>query len=168
LCSLPSGGESFGDLIFTLTYEIYAWHGHRSDRAKEPFMIRLIRIVVGTAGLAALFTFVGTAHVLAADEGQVAFNTHCRTCHSTKEGDNRLGPSLHNIYGSKAGASAGYSNYSQGLASSGITWDEANLNRFLENPDQVVSSNNMKPYKGISDESVRKQIIEFLKSESRH
>jgi cytochrome c len=61
----------------------------------------------------------------------VAFNTHCRTCHTTKEGDNRLGPSLHNIYGSKAGASSGYSNYSQGLASSGITWDEANLNRFL-------------------------------------
>jgi cytochrome c len=130
-------------------------------------MIRLIRIVVGTAGLAAWFTFVGTPHVLAADEGQVAFNTHCRTCHSTKEGDNRLGPSLHNIYGAKAGASAGYSNYSQGLASSGITWDAANLNKFLENPDQVVSSNNMKPYKGIGDESVRKQIIEFLKSESQ-
>jgi mono/diheme cytochrome c family protein len=55
-------------------------------------MIRSIRIVVGTAGLAALFTFIGTAHVLAADGGQVAFNTHCRTCHSTKEGDNRLGP----------------------------------------------------------------------------
>jgi cytochrome c len=131
-------------------------------------MIRSIQIVVGTAVLAALLTFVGTAHVLAADAGQVAFNTHCRTCHSTKEGDNRLGPSLHNIYGSKAGASAGYSNYSQGLASSGIIWDEANLHKFLENPDQVVSSNNMKPYKGISDESVRKQIIEFLKSESRH
>ena len=131
-------------------------------------MIRLMHIVVGTAGLAALFTFVGTAHVLAADDGQVAFNTHCRTCHSTKEGDNRLGPSLHNIYDSKAGAAAGYSNYSQGLVSSGITWDEANLNRFLENPDQVVSSNNMKPYKGISDEAMRKQIIEFLKSESQH
>ena len=130
-------------------------------------MIPSIRMVVGTATLAALLTVVGTATVLAAEQGQVAFNTHCRTCHSTKEGDNRLGPSLHNIYGSKAGASAGYSNYSQGLASSGITWDEANLNRFLENPDQVVSSNNMKPYKGISDESVRRQIIEFLKSESQ-
>ena len=90
-------------------------------------MIRLIRIVVATAGLAALFTFAGTARVLAAEQNQVAFNTHCRTCHSTKEGDNRLGPSLHNIYGSKAGASAGYSNYSQGLASSGITWDQSNL-----------------------------------------
>ena len=130
-------------------------------------MIRSIRRVVGTAGLAALFTFVGTAQVVAADANQVAFNTHCRTCHSTKEGDNRLGPSLHNIYASKAGASAGYTNYSQGLASSGITWDEANLNKFLENPDQVVASNNMKPYKGIGDEAVRKQIIEFLKSQSQ-
>ena len=128
-------------------------------------MIRLIPMVVGTTGLAALFTFVGTTHVAAADENQVAFNTHCRTCHSTKEDDNRLGPSLHNIYGSKAGGSAGYSNYSQGLASSGITWDEATLNRFIENPDQVVASNNMKPFKGIGDEAVRKQIIEFLKSE---
>jgi len=128
-------------------------------------MIPSIRIVLGNAGLAVLFTFIGTAHVLAADEGQVAFNTHCRTCHSTKEDDNRLGPSLHNIYGSKAGGSAGYSNYSQGLASSGITWDEATLNRFIENPDQVVASNNMKPFKGIGDEAVRKQIIEFLKSE---
>jgi cytochrome c len=127
-------------------------------------MIRSIRSVVSTVGL---LTFIGTAHVLAAEEAQVAFNTHCRTCHSTKEGDNRLGPSLHDIYGSKAGASTGYSNYSQGLASSGITWDEANLNRFIENPDQVVSSNNMKPYKGIADEAVRKQIIEFLKSESQ-
>ena len=130
-------------------------------------MIRSIHIAVGTAGLAALLTVMGTTQVLAAGEGQVAFNNHCRTCHSTKEGDNRLGPSLHNIYGSKAGTSTGYSNYSQGLTSSGITWDEANLNRFIENPDQVVSSNNMKPYKGIADEAVRKQIIEFLKSASQ-
>jgi cytochrome c len=130
-------------------------------------MIRSISMIMRTAGLTALFTFVGTAHVHAADENEVAFNTHCRTCHSTKEGDNRLGPSLYNIYASKAGASAGYTNYSQGLASSGITWDEANLNKFIENPDQVVASNNMKPYKGIGDEAVRKQIIEFLKSKSQ-
>jgi cytochrome c len=138
-----------------------------SDRAEEPFMIRPIRIVVVVFRFAALFTFAGAANVLAAEDGQVAFNTHCRTCHSTKEGDNRLGPSLHKIFGAKAGASAGYGNYSQGLTSSGITWDEANLDKFIENPDQVVSSNNMKPYKGIGDQAVRKQIIEFLKSQSK-
>jgi cytochrome c2 len=29
-----------------------------------------------------------------ADAGQLLFNNACRTCHSMKEGDNRLGPNL--------------------------------------------------------------------------
>jgi cytochrome c len=122
---------------------------------------------VSTSGLAALSTFIGAAHVLAAEDVQATFNSHCRTCHSIKEGDNRLGPSLHKIYGAKAGASAGYGNYSPGIANSGITWDEATLDKFIENPDQVVSNNNMKPYAGIRDAAVRKKIIEFLKSASQ-
>ena len=28
------------------------------------------------------------------DDGKIAFNNHCRTCHSFKQGDNRLGPSI--------------------------------------------------------------------------
>jgi hypothetical protein len=31
------------------------------------------------------------------EAGQLTFNNACRTCHTTKEGDNRLGPNLHNI-----------------------------------------------------------------------
>jgi cytochrome c len=100
---------------------------------------------------------------LGADSAPVAFNNNCRTCHSVKQGDNRLGPSLHNVYGAKAGSSPDYPNYSQGLKSASVTWDDATLDKFIENPDQVVPNNNMKPYKGISDETVRKQIIDFLK-----
>jgi cytochrome c len=108
----------------------------------------------------------GSLPAVAADSGEVAFNNHCRTCHSTKTGDHRLGPSLHNIHGAKAGANSGYANYSQSLTSSGITWDDATLDKFIANPDQVVANNNMKPYKGIGDEAVRKAIIAFLKSKS--
>jgi cytochrome c len=28
------------------------------------------------------------------ESGQLTFNNACRTCHTTKEGDNRLGPNL--------------------------------------------------------------------------
>jgi hypothetical protein len=38
--------------------------------------------------------------------GQLIFNNACRTCRTTKEGDNRLGPNLHNIIGRKAGSRA--------------------------------------------------------------
>lgn len=102
----------------------------------------------------------------AAESAPAAFNNHCRTCHSVKEGDNRLGPSLHKVYGAKAGSSPDYASYSQGLKTSGVTWDDATLDKFIENPDQVVPNNNMKPYKGIDDPAVRKQIVDFLKSQS--
>lgn len=104
---------------------------------------------------------------LAAEVAPAAFNNHCRTCHSVKEGDNRLGPSLHNIHGAKAGSSSGYAGYSQGMKSAGVVWDDATLDKFIENPDQVIPNNNMKPYKGIDDPAVRKQIVDFLRSSSK-
>jgi cytochrome c len=96
--------------------------------------------------------------------GQTTFNNNCRTCHSTKEGDNRLGPSLSRIVGSKAGARSGFGNYSQAMKTAGITWDEQTLDRFIANPESVVPNNNMKPFKGVPDATARKAIIEYLKA----
>lgn len=98
--------------------------------------------------------------------GLLAFNNNCRTCHVTREGDHRLGPSLHGIVGSKAGTREGYANYSGAMKRSGIVWDEETLSRFIENPEAVVRNNNMKPYKGIPDARVRQNIIAYLKSQS--
>jgi cytochrome c len=116
------------------------------------------------AGLGISLTAWVGMPAFAAESAPTAFNNHCRTCHSVKEGDNRLGPSLHNIYGAKAGSSSSYTNYSQGMKSAGVTWDDATLDKFIESPDQVIPNNNMKPYKGIGDQAVRKQIIDFLKT----
>lgn len=123
--------------------------------------------------LAAVVMCTGwTAQARAADEmqdnkgddaGQVAFNTHCRTCHSTKPGDNRLGPSLHNIYGAPAGKVTGFTNYSGGLTPD-MTWDDATLDKFLTDPTAMVSSTTMKPFAGIADAAQRKLIIDFLKA----
>jgi cytochrome c len=121
---------------------------------------------VTVLALGILLTVWAAMPIRAAEPAPAAFNNHCRTCHSVKEGDNRLGPSLHKIFGAKAGSSPSYASYSQGLKSSGVTWDEATLDSFIENPDQVIPNNNMKPYKGIADEAVRKQIVDFLKSQS--
>lgn len=119
-------------------------------------------------GLAYVAVMIASAPVRGepAKAGPEAFNNNCRTCHSAKEGDNRLGPSLNRIIGRKAGTAPGYPNYSQGLKNSGITWNETTLDKFITNPDAVVPNNNMKPFKGISDADVRAKIIEFLKSSS--
>ena len=120
----------------------------------------------GLACAVALIVFATPARGEAPGVGPEAFNNHCRTCHSVKESDNRLGPSLNKVIGRKAGTAPGYSNYSQGLKSSGVTWDEATLDKFITNPDAVVPNNNMKPFKGVTDATARAKIIAFLKSQS--
>jgi cytochrome c len=97
------------------------------------------------------------------DDGQVAYNNACRTCHSFKAGDNRLGPTLHGIVGRKAGSVEGFA-FSPSMKSSGITWDEANLDKFIANPEAVVSGNGMKPFGGIADAGERTKIVNYLKT----
>jgi cytochrome c len=79
------------------------------------------------------------------ESGQLTFNNACRTCHTTKEGDNRLGPNLHNIIGRKAGSQSNYG-YSSAMKGADFVWDKEKLDRFIANPDEVVPGNNMKPY----------------------
>ena len=93
--------------------------------------------------------------------GQQAFNNACRTCHVVREGDNRLGPNLHKVIGRKAGSLPGYA-YSSAMKEADFVWDEAKLDRFIANPDEVVPANKMKPYGGLASKDDRAKIIAFL------
>lgn len=99
------------------------------------------------------------------DAAQQAFNNSCRTCHSVKEGDNRLGPNLNKIVGRKAGALPNY-NYSPSMKEAGFVWDQDKLTRFLVKPDEVVSGNKMQPYGGVSPDEAAK-VVAYLQSASQ-
>ena len=94
---------------------------------------------------------------------ELAFNNACRTCHSIKEGDNRLGPSLYKIIGRKAGSLPNYS-YSSAMKDAGFVWDEEKLSRFIANPDETVPGNQMKPYGGLASPDDKAKVIAFLRS----
>ncbi|WP_404979161.1 c-type cytochrome [Bradyrhizobium sp. SHOUNA76] len=96
------------------------------------------------------------------DQGHQAFNNSCRTCHSVKEGDNRLGPNLNKIVGRKAGSLPNY-NYSSSMKDAGFVWDQDKLTRFMVKPDEVVSGNKMQPYGGVSAEEAGK-VVAYLKA----
>jgi len=70
---------------------------------------------------------------------------------------------LNGVIGAKAG-STDYAGYPEGMKSAGVTWDEATLDRFVANPGEVIPNNKMKPYTGLTDANVRKQIVDFLGS----
>jgi len=99
------------------------------------------------------------------ESGQLTFNNACRTCHTTKEGDNRLGPNLHNVIGRKAGSLPSYG-YSSAMKDADFVWDKKKLDRFIAKPDEVVPGNNMKPYGGLTSAEDRAKVIEFLESAS--
>jgi cytochrome c len=95
--------------------------------------------------------------------GQLAFNNSCRTCHSVKEGDNRLGPNLYKVVGRKAGSLPNYG-YSAAMKNADFLWDKAKLDQFIADPDAVVRGNNMKPYGGLASADTRAKVIAYLES----
>jgi cytochrome c len=95
--------------------------------------------------------------------GQLLFNNACRTCHSIREGDNRLGPHMRGIIGRKAGSLPNYS-YSSAMRGANFVWNEENLERFIANPDETVPGNTMKPYGGLPSAESRVKLIAFLKT----
>ena len=94
-----------------------------------------------------------------ASKGEAVF-VQCKTCHVTDAGVNRIGPSLHAIVGRAAGTIAGYT-YSPANKNSGITWTEAKLFQYLENPQRVVPGTKM-AFAGIQDPQKRADLIAWL------
>jgi cytochrome c2 len=86
----------------------------------------------------------------------------CSACHSTEPGKNGIGPSLAGIYGHKAGAVPGYE-FSDAMKTSGLTWNQGTLDRFLTDPKGVVPGTKM-TFPGLKDPAKRAAVIAYLKS----
>ena len=100
------------------------------------------------------------AHAQNAENGQKAFKQQCGLCHDTAAGKNRVGPSLFGVVGRKAGTAEGF-HYSDGNKSSGLTWDQATLDKYLADPRGTVPGTTM-TYAGVKNDEQRKDIIAYL------
>jgi cytochrome c len=72
--------------------------------------------------------------------GKLVFQKRCTGCHAI-DGD-REGPRLAGVFGRKAGSVPGF-DYSAGLKHSGLTWNEATLERWLTDPDLIAPDTKM-------------------------
>jgi len=120
------------------------------------------RILIGAL---ALLATVGAAR---ADgdpaRGEKRFE-ECATCHSTQAGVNGVGPSLHDVFGRKAGGLDDY-RYSPAMRRSGITWTPQTLDTFVADPQKAVPNNRM-PFAGMPDAADRADLIAFLEKASK-
>jgi cytochrome c len=83
----------------------------------------------------------------------------CEGCHSIDR--DRIGPRHKGVVGRKAAGIQGFA-YSQAMKNSGLTWDEATLDKFLQGPTKLVPGTRM-GFAGVPDEQDRADLIAYLK-----
>jgi cytochrome c len=92
--------------------------------------------------------------------GEKVFRSQCSICHSVARGRNMIGPSLFGVVGRKAGTVEGF-HYSAANRKSGLIWDEAELEKYLASPHDVVPGTTM-TYPGLKDATERANLIAYL------
>jgi cytochrome c len=115
-------------------------------------------ITVLFMALAAICSGAGAA---AADSAGAAELQKCKICHALDAPGAHVGPSLHGVFGRKAGTESSYK-ASEAMQNSGIVWDEDSLAKFLRDPKGSVPGNRMS-FPGIKDEATLRDLIAQLK-----
>ena len=117
----------------------------------------LIALTVAAAGTLLIAL---PAHAQNVEAGQKSFKQQCGLCHDTAAGKNRVGPSLFGVVGRKSGGVDGF-HYSDANKNSGLTWDQATLDKYLADPRGTVSGTTM-TYAGVKSDEQRRDIIAYL------
>ncbi len=91
--------------------------------------------------------------------GQAVFHK-CAVCHSVKQGENKVGPSLYGVVGRSSHSIASY-NYSSAMAGYNVTWNPPTLDHYLVNPRGVVSGTKM-IFAGLKSDQDRANVIAYL------
>ncbi len=119
------------------------------------------RLALGLAtGMVAL---AGSVALAAGDPsaGEKVFTGKCKVCHVADADENKVGPSLYQVFGRQAGTLKGFK-YSQAMKKSGITWTEETLDAYLTDPKSYVKGNKMM-FVGLRQEQDRADVIAYLK-----
>lgn len=93
-----------------------------------------------------------------ADRGHQLFDRRCGGCHSLDK--DKEGPRLRGVYGRKAGTVSSFK-YSDAVTKSGVSWDDASLDKWLTDPDKFIPDADMDFHLEKADE--RADVIAYLK-----
>ena len=118
-----------------------------------------------TVFVIAMFVMIWSGHSANATgdaaRGEVLYQG-CQDCHSIDKND--VGPMHKGVVGRASGTVPGY-NYSPALKSAKIVWTEANLDKWLTDPQQLVPGTKM--FYQVEKPQDRADLIAFLKERAR-
>jgi cytochrome c len=127
------------------------WQGYKGNDMPRPTTILTLALL--------LSLIAGPGETADTEAGQTQFNK-CKICHSLEAGKNMVGPSLHGMFGRKAGTSDGFA-FSEALKSSGVVWDDDTLTKYLRDPKAVAPGGKM-AFPGIKDDKQLADLLAYL------
>ena len=89
--------------------------------------------------------------------GAVLYQQHCTACHAVDS--NKIGPAHRGVMGRRVGSLPGYK-YSNELAASRLRWTPQTLNKWLADPEELVSGQRMGFQ--VEDPQERANLIAYL------
>ena len=119
--------------------------------------------IIPVAAILAAFAIMPVSEAMAVD-GEKTFKKRCKQCHDPAFKKHMTGPNLAGIYGAKAGMQDDFKRYNKKnpLKDSGLVWDDATLDKWMENPKKLLKGTNM--VVKVKKAKERAAIIEYLKT----
>jgi cytochrome c len=102
---------------------------------------------------------IATRAAVSLPSGEALFKKRCSGCHELDAHDR--GPALRTVYGRIAGHNEGF-RYSSALRTTWFSWDDANLDTWLQGPARMVPGARMRV--SVRAPAERTAIIAYLKS----
>lgn len=100
----------------------------------------------------------------------------CKACHRLEAGKNAVGPSLHSVFGRRAGTAPNF-NYSADMKAAGergLVWSEHALLAYIEHPQEFIGKIVGKDraltrmmFPGLPDQEQRENLLAYLKRAAR-
>ena len=122
------------------------------------------------AFIISFFTLQSAANAAGDATAGATIFEQCAACHSAKQDEVIVGPSLYGVIGRPAGSATGfeYSRAMQEAAKKGLTWTPENIVNYLQNPRKYLDdaagdpdAPNKMPF-SLADQKQREDVVAYL------
>jgi len=125
-------------------------------------MNRNKRIPAPALALALSLAAAAPAQAGDAEAGKTVF-IKCGVCHTLEKDVSKVGPSLHGVFGRKAGTLASYALYTDAMKNSGVVWDDDTIRQLVKQPRTFIEGTRM-IFLGLKDDKQIDDLLAYLKT----
>ncbi len=127
--------------------------------------LSVMKAIAAFAAMLSVGWAITPASAQDAEKGERVFKK-CQACHSLDPAEQTdKGPTLHGVFGRKAGTAEGFA-YSDAMKSASVVWTDETMEAFLANSQAVVPGNTMN-FSSLRKPEDRAAVIAYLREAAK-